>query len=194
MATIYSLKPYVIPKLRGVPDTPMLEQGIREACRQFIVDTEIWTEINLMNSVAGEDEYQIVPDTAGTVCLRLIEVTLDDGNPIKGCILSESDLLTLPYETASAGTNNLSITIALKPDVATYTYPDWLYERYDDVMKNAVLYYFMSMPNKPWTDMEAAKKAENDYKREMHRVRTHKLTGRRQGQLRASIPISGGWF
>lgn len=70
-------------------------------------------------------------------------------------------LIPVPSTTVAAGTgktvnDGLHFTVALKPGRTQTTIPDWICERYLEVISHGALYRMYAMPKKLWTNANLA--------------------------------------
>lgn len=163
-SSIYDLLPLLAVEAPDCPEN-MLKLALREALREFCMNTGVWTEALTLASVADEDEYDLADLSASDVQpWRVVQVTIDDA--VQDTTLwtfKQDGLLTLGTAPAADDQVILVDTVML-PDASCENVPVHLLQRYRQALASAALWRLKGQTGKPWSDMQGATLKERDYR------------------------------
>lgn len=150
--SVYDLLPEMAPFLKDCP-TPIQQQQLRYAARDFLRKTELWKEtLDAIDTIAGQDEYTLT--TANNAFFHRVDAVRIEDVKVE-YEFGVDDVLTLANEPAVAGDEIIPKVIFI-PKEANTTYPAWLLERWGHAMVDGALFFLKSMTDKPWGDGNAA--------------------------------------
>lgn len=177
MAALGDFLPYVLPHVPGCPDIAARAEILRAAIR-FCEQSKVWKVVQAgVDVVAGTASYAVPCPTGGK--LALIQEAYFDGKPIKPKTpddlrtyyganwqaatgtpqwftqLDPDNVILVPIPTADL-TEGLVIEGVYKPARAAITVPDFLFERYADVIGHGAAAFLLATPKNVWFNAQAA--------------------------------------
>lgn len=198
--------PYVLPQVPGCPDIAAKAEILRAAIR-FCEETRTWKVLmSGVNVVAGTASYAI-PVPSGAV-LVLVEQAYVDGREITPQTVDvlkerysnwlvvegwpqwftqlEPDRMTLVPKPTADYAAGLVVRGCYKPSRAASTVPDFLFERYAEVIGHGAAALLLATPGKAWTDAKAAAVQDALYQagRDQARQEAGKAFGRARNRVR----------
>ena len=170
------------------PDDPLVNDAIRSAWREFLIESEVWREdLAAFDAVEDQAEYTLAP-SAGVIN-RIIKVKIDDStvdmDPI-GYYLAGEDTLTFEedYVPSEDGTANIEVQVALEPDVNGTVGPAWIMNRWSEGLVAGAQARLFKMKGRQWFDAELYQLKQAEFRTAMGDAvvaRTQKRTTRRTG-------------
>jgi hypothetical protein len=172
---IDDLIPYIVPDVPGATEN-IIKNRMREALREFCMDTEAWTETVTMDQVDGQTSYNIALTNDAYIqrILWIKSKTSDTQN--------FDDILTPigldRYYLAEDGesiefynnkelkhdiTDGVQFKFALRPSFQIEELSGDLFDRYGEGIFNLTKYKLMMTPNTPYTNPELAMNCYNQY-------------------------------
>jgi hypothetical protein len=150
---------YIAPHARSVPE-PTVEDTVEDIVIDFCNRTSVyrqWLEDHIFVD-AGDTDVELDPprDTA-IVEIMAVQKVDESGDPYDlvdpdSYIFSNQidDTPKLLFVDPATEGYEARVRVALKPEVGFETLPNWLYERWRDVIVAGVLAKILSMRSKPW--------------------------------------------
>lgn len=178
MAAPSALYPFVRPDVQGCP-TPMLEQSVMKAFRQFCEIGYAWRDyLSPLAPTEGAPEVAL-PPPSGARIIKVLSIDTPDGT-ILPKTMAEIQRLLPGWQSAEgvpAWFNSpedpgvvrlypiprnlppgfqLTARVVLSPTLASTTIPDGMVERHHEAIAHGAKAVLMSMKDKTWTDMALA--------------------------------------
>lgn len=165
----------ILPHLTADPSDPMTEAALKNAVIEFCRDSWVWRHFaDSQDVTAREPLYQLEPP-AGADVAAVLSCSYD-GEPITSKSTDQLDEL-LPGWQTTPGTvkhftqtdpdsvilapqpdvtisSGLSMVLALQPRRAAISFPKWISSQYMEALASGALARLMSMPGKPWSDLQ----------------------------------------
>lgn len=176
----------------GAPDT-LVESKLQDVLRAFYTDSLAWREVvGPYKIIAGRNEIQLNPVDQYTELKYVLGAYIYSPTSNTKQYLSPSPRLLVGTDTAPAPNQFymlqtdvmqvypipqttlgqvLYVYAALAPVINTPRLPSVATTHHFDVLMAGLLARLYRMPRKPWTDAEAARDYEREYKRGMLRFR-----------------------
>lgn len=182
MASWEDFHPRVMPYVMGCP-SPMVDQALTDAAREFCVTTKAWQETEEFPAVAGSDPVAFVkPADAEVIQIMRAKV---DGRPLRVLNsiqvprpeeeggtsprtiyrVSEDQYRILPALTAG---QTVSITLALRPMQSAPGIGDTVFSKHVETISAGARAILQRMPRQPWMDMVQAGIDRVKFDKEMH--------------------------
>lgn len=192
---LYSM---ILPRVPGCPE-PLADEGILRAANTFCEETRLWRDHS--TQVVNLDTDIAVP--YGAMLLEVNNARMD-GRTLKVIAAEELDrlypsedwrgftegearyLTQTETETLRVVPNvkgELSLSLVLIPGFERETLPDFLLDRYRQVMVEGALAHIMAVPGQAFSNQELALMYEQKFRLAVDR---HRFDARR-GQLRARL-------
>jgi len=143
-------------RLPGAIDETIKHQ-LFNTVKEFLEDTNVWKETIDFETVADQQEYDIVPTELG-ILHRLMWVEDANDNP-RGSSMAEIGVLKLDLIPTSEETLYATISLTVIDPVdnnSLPTIPEWLLRRYMLVFEDGVLGRMMSVANTPYFNQTMA--------------------------------------
>ena len=178
MATYESLLPDIIPMVQNCPDS-LIETNIRSTVIEFCEQTGAYqAELDPVTTVSGIFEYDLEPPT-GTAVHQIMWVIFNgtDLEPISTTLLeqrkpkwrdsayqgtpeyyvkvSRSLFYLVPVPSATTA-NSGRLRVQLKPLHTSTSCDADIMDDYREALVNGTLFRLLRMPNREWTDLQAA--------------------------------------
>lgn len=181
----------LIPLVRvaGCPTNLML-QAIRQSCKQFLLDTEIWEEtLADINTVADQADYTLTPAySANARFIRITKITINDSKraiPECNWSLAKDNTLTFDPEP-TVDDDLLKVTVVYTSTDLCAEVIDWILADYSQVISAGAEIELKSNPvdaRNPvrWYDPNGFQMALAEYDRGVGRAKMGKLTQGKSG-------------
>jgi hypothetical protein len=168
-----SLVNEVVPLVPECP-RPIIEQVLRDACRDFFSTSRCWRQrgLTLLTTVANQEAYTANPPANAEV-LEVMAAWNGDEEVEVGLPGEEDDAYPDENDTefrVAVGDDGTTLTLSPLPETAgvvikgslSYTLasnatgiPTWVYNEYRRGLASGAAALLVMQPNKPWTDRQA---------------------------------------
>jgi len=204
MAQLTDLFPYVMPNVEGCP-TAVAKHAIRRAIIELCERTSIYKyALPTVNVVANQDNYVFdIPPGTDIVAPTYVSV-----NGIQVKATNEEDLDALDYVWRDATSkqpefyymdydntmylvptpsedivDGLYVEAALKPTMATESFPDFLYNNWSETIAAGTLMRLHAMIGKVWSDPQTVNMHRGQFKAGISRAKSKTMKSfTRQGK------------
>lgn len=193
---------HILPYASGCPRSMAIDEA-RNAIIRLCEDSTIYrVNIPASDVQIGVDDYTITPP-AETRMVTFISFQYN-GKPIDGYTEEELDQLDYGWREGKAGTptaytmlapdrfklnripeenivGGMEIRVALKPTETTQEVDDVFYNDWQQAVISGALQNLLSLPKKPWTDMQKAGDYGAQFNHEIQRARARATKGYLRG-------------
>lgn len=196
---VHDFARWILPEVLGCPD-PVVDQAIVSTVYEFCDQTGAWDEVQDAQTVeVGVGDYDI-PAPTGAIPLRVLDVSLDgrllQSAPYRTSLLTlnvatpiaytssiERGLIRLaPAPTVSGG--QLVVRAAYAPSMTATILPDFLMQRFAEVIASGTKARLQLMPGVSWSNPTLASVYAQRFNNGMLDARTEALYGRNNGSIR----------
>lgn len=189
MEALAELKPLVVPKLTGCPDSMVLAE-IRAAWRRFCADTEAW-RANMEVDLAPKRALFLLPLPAGgdVAIVRLVDVWVEQNghenrpHPAEYRLAGDwgAPALIFRNDLPEEGTLVVRASIAPLPALEDPPCDPELLHRFAENIAAGAVWKLAGMGGRPWSAPEQAAEARNEYMQGVARAKSEIVRGRRRG-------------
>jgi hypothetical protein len=144
-----------------------IQQELRNALRDFFIDTNIWLEDVSFKTKADVISYDITPTTPSTP-VRLMQLTNADGLAVRYATMPEFGTLMLANAPSQPEkwSARVALTVSGVSDREGNPYfPMWVLDRYYDTVLSGVLARMMVQSAKPYGNQQMAGYHQKQYLR-----------------------------
>jgi hypothetical protein len=209
MAAFSVFYDHIMPELKGCT-TEMVDLHLLHVARDLCERSSAWRFPFLLSTVASEPTYDISSPDVSSEVVRICRLSIDDvllfddewdqqrhmvsdaaadvqepkyprHDPPFSISNDATELTLIAQELpASDGTDNISLTAALKPSFGATVLPDFLKFQHLEALRTGTLSRLMAMAGKPWS----APPQSMLYAAEYQRLVQHAASNARMGNTR----------
>jgi hypothetical protein len=169
MPALAKFLPYVLPHVQGCT-LPFAEMAIRQSADEFCRKSRVLRETpDAIEVLPGQTEYEISPDTGGTVIYDVADVEIS-GQTLEAfeknsAYMKWRTFFTLKktgretlllLKTVPMQRGWMSLTLILVPEAGISTLPDPLFDDWREVLAAGALARLCATPNQPFTQLDLA--------------------------------------
>ena len=190
----------ILPRVQGAP-RPAVHDAIRTAIQEFCTRTRLWRETDTFQTNGTDDGIAAAP--VGTVIFE-IEWARFDGYELEPQTISWLDDMKptwRQWDTAQpeyitqtepdtvrlvprmAGT--LELGLYLKPSDDGELFPDWIADRYREVIKDGALAELYAIPGQPFTNLDLAMFHSQKFDNRLDTMYSDNLKGQQKARIRS---------
>lgn len=189
MAAYTDFLPLVSPFVANCPE-PVVKQAVLRVARDFLRKTEVWKHDQTITAVASQADYTLTPPTDGEL-IRVKKVTTGESELelIEGYDYTVPDGSTFRFERAPTEAG-VEYTVYARWAVvrAWTTFPDDIFDEWQDAMADGIVGYLLGMANMPWSNLQGAFGRLDEFNRGINECRVKLEQDRLSGLTRAQIP------
>jgi hypothetical protein len=162
--------PHVLPHVIGCPN-PVVNQALRDAAREFCLDTKAWQETEDFEADGAINRYYF--DVTGqTELVQVVRASVagkdldiygrgklpadwETEPPCERSLyhLNEEEYLLFPLPSAGQA---ISVTLAVRPSIAGTGVGDVVFKKHAEAIASGAKYRLLKMPRQDWTDLDQA--------------------------------------
>lgn len=182
MKTWAEFYPHVLPDVVGCPH-PVVDQALREAARQFCLDSKAWQETEVTTAAGAINRFefdlptqteiiQVVRASVGGFELEVFGLYLlppdwETDPPCGKALYHVTEDEYLLFPTPSAG-QAISITLALRPTPVGTGVADDVFNKHVETIAAGAKYRLLKKPRQEWTDLEQAAIFKTEFETGIH--------------------------
>jgi hypothetical protein len=196
---VHDFARWILPEVLGCPD-PVVDQAIVSTVYEFCDQTGAWDETQDAQTVEANVSDYDIPAPAGAIALRVLDVLLS-GRPLSSLSFHTAAmtqrvsapvgytssiergvvrLVPVPTETGAL----LVVRAAYAPSMTATVLPDFLMQRYAEVIASGTKARLQMMPGVAWTNPTLAAVHAQRFQSGMIDARVESLYGRNNGSVR----------
>jgi len=167
--SISALTELEVKVIRDLPERPpsnLVNDALRSAWREFLMESEVWREdLTAFDAVEDQATYTLTP-SSGEIN-RIIKVELDESEiDAEGYYLDGTNTLTFEedYIPTEDSTDGIEVEVALAPAVDGITGPAWVLNRWSDGLVAGAQAELLRMRQRPWYDPDMYQIRYSDFR------------------------------
>lgn len=143
------------PGLKSIP-TFVVSEKARDAVREFCRRSWAYlSDLTAVTTVADQADYTLAPlDDTVIISLDSIRNATTETLLYEFSVAADFSEFTLQNTPTSA--YSIIPKAVLMPARDSVSFPDWIFDRYEDEIIQGVKAYCLKMENRPWTDLNLA--------------------------------------